>query len=165
MISFLLYLCLFNSSISCDSLSVSANNYSLTINKDSLLVLDVSIKNENKHKFVIRRLISTCKGEICFTKEWTILICHKDFNDNKEYQYTPLLAFCSPIEDPDIILRKNEEYRFSLLINFKHVYKENDVCFPSPNHDFGEYEIQLSLKMNNRDIINSNKIKISYDSP
>lgn len=162
MIGLLIYLCLFNSSISNDSLLISADNYFLNINKDSLLVLDVSFKNLNEKKFIIRRLTSTYKGAICFTNEWIILICHKDFN-NKECKYTPHLILCNLIEDPNIILRKNKEYHVSLRINFKNVYKEDNILFPAPNHDFGEYEIQLILKMKDKEEIKSNKIKIMYN--
>jgi len=154
----LFYINILNVSFSDGYLSIQTDSSLLNSNKDSFLYLDVSFKNINEKKFIIRRLKSDPKGKICATYEWSLFIYHKDDND----QCIPPLSFCNEKEKPYIVLRKNAEYHSVLVINFKHIYKVNSYYYPIPNHDFGEYEIQLVLKMKGRDSINSNKIKIFY---
>ena len=160
---------LLNSSISGDSLLISTDNNHLNFDKDSLLSINVSYKNETKQKFRIRRLTSTHKGEICMTQEWSILLYHKELNDSNYSLYSPPSALCNQRDEPYLILKKDEKYHYKLLINFKYVQK-GDLDTYFINHDFGEYQIQLLLKMkDNRtmkdlDSIRSNKIKIFYTS-
>jgi hypothetical protein len=167
MLSLIFSLWLLNSSVSGDSLLISTNNYHLNIDKDSLLSVDVAYKNNNKQKFRIRRLTSTHNGEICMTQEWTILIYHKEFSDSKDSLYSPPTALCHLRDEPYIILRKDDEYHYKLLLNFKYVQKGDRETYIT-NRNFGEYQLQLVLKMkDNRtmkdlDSIGSNKIKIFY---
>ena len=166
MVSLIFSLWLLNSSISGDSLLISANNNHLNY-KDSLLLVDVAYKNNNRQKFRIRRLTSTNNGEICMTQEWTILIYHKEISDSVDSLYSPPTALCHLRDEPYIILRKDEEYHYKLLLNFKYVQKGDRGTY-NVNHDFGEYQLQLLLKMkDNRtmkdlDSILSNKIMIFY---
>jgi hypothetical protein len=167
MLSLIFSLWLLNSSISGDSLLISTNNNHLNFDKDSLLSLDVVYKNTNKQKFRIRRLTSTHNGEICTTQEWTILIYHKEFNDSVDSLYSPPGALCHLRDEPYIFLRKDEEYHYKLLLNFKYFQKGDRGTYIT-NHSFGEYQLQLVLTMKdnrtmkNLDSIGSNKIKIFY---
>jgi hypothetical protein len=164
MISLLLSLCIINN-LSCDSLSISTNYYNLNSSKDSMLYIDVVFKNVNRKKFLIRKLNSTSKGDVCVTQEWAVLIYHNDINDSKDSLYSPPTVQCHLREEPYLILRKNEEYYYKLLINFKNIEKGDFSSFTSLNYDSGEFEIQLILKMENTDTIKSNRIKINYISP
>ncbi len=167
MLSLIFSLWLLNSRTSVDSLLISTNNNHLNFEKDSLLLVDVAYKNNNKQKFRIRRLTSTHNGDICMTQEWTILIFHKEFNNSNDSLYSPPVALCHLRDEPYIILRKDQEYHYKLLLNFKYVQKGDPGTYIT-NHDFGEYHFQLVLKMkDNRtmkdlDSIRSNKIKIFY---
>jgi hypothetical protein len=167
MLSLIFSLWFLNSSISGDSLVISTNNNHLNFDKDSLLSVDVGYKNTNKQKFKIRRLTSTHRGEICMTQEWTILIYHKESGNSIDSLYSPPAALCNLIDEPYIILRKDEVYHYKLLLNFKYVQRGDRGTYII-NHDFGEYQLQLLLKMKDLrtmkdlDSIRSNKIKIFY---
>jgi hypothetical protein len=148
------------SSISLDTITINTKVNNLNFSKDSLLALDVSIINVNKRNLKIRKLTSNYKGEICMTQEWSVIIYHKDSYSNDSI-YSPPSALCHLRDEPYIYLKKNDEYRYCLLLNFKYVVKLNDETY-HPNCDFGEYKLQLLLKMKDNDVISSNIIKISY---
>ena len=136
-----------------DTLIISASRSVINAVTDSLLQLEVVLKNDSKIPIRNFELYSNSRGEICLPKTWSIIITKNDTNQ----QYDPPLLLCNGI--PGGLLKKNGEYRYKLKMNFKWVFKRH--VRPELNHDYGEYSIQIRFKTKT-EVINSNTIKILY---
>lgn len=137
-----------------DSLIISSNNSIINMSADSLLQLNVILKNESKRPIRNYKIYSNSRGEVCLSPIWSMIITKIDSNQENE----PPLLLCHGV--PESILRKNDEYRCNLKINFKWVFKPYGYHFPA-NHDFGEYTVKLILRMKT-EIIESNTIHFFY---
>ncbi len=136
-----------------DTLIISANKSMINKSTDSLLQLEVILKNDSKIPIRNFEIYSNSRGEICLPPTWSMIITKIDSNQ----QYEPPLLLCHGV--PGGVLRKNEEYRYKLKMNFKWVFKR--YALPELNNDYGEYSIQLLFKTKT-EVINSNTIKILY---
>jgi hypothetical protein len=141
------------SSTRADTLIISTSRNVINSVTDSLLQLEVVLKNDSKIPIRNFGLYSNSRGEICLPPFWSIIITKVDTNQ----QYEPPLLLCHGI--PEGFLRKNEEYRYNLKMNFKWVFKRH--IRSELNRDYGEYSIQLLFKTKT-EVINSNTIKILY---
>jgi hypothetical protein len=136
-----------------DTLYISTNNKILNFSSDSLLKLEVLFKNYNKKTIRHIELWSNSRGLVCRSPMWSILITKIDSNQ----QYEPPILLCNGVPEGNV--RKNEEYKFYLTVNFKYINKPTSI--PALNHDYGEYTFQLILK-DKTDLIRSNTITILF---
>jgi hypothetical protein len=143
-------------------LKIESDNLFLTASQDSILTLKITVRNESKNKIKLAKLFLGEYEMPCYSPTWRFKIYSLD--SCKKNSYSLPFQSCFTGGKMWIILRNNEEYCSKVLINFKFLHRDGSPYTDQriSNRDFGEYELQLRIKISEDKYLESNCLTVCY---